>query len=48
MLGDFRHRFHPRGIVFNTIEWTLLSTTALLAALLTVLILFFGVYFRLV
>ena len=46
MLDDFRHRAHPHGIVFNAIEGTVLSTTTLVAALLFLLILFFGVNLR--
>jgi hypothetical protein len=47
MFGDFRHRFHPRGILFTTIERTFLTTSALVATLVFLLILFVGVYFRL-
>jgi hypothetical protein len=47
MLGDFRHRFHPRGVLFNTIERTFLTTSALLVTLLFLLVLFVGVYLRL-
>ena len=47
MLGEFRHRLHPRGILFNAIERTFLTTGALLVALVFLLILFFGVYFKL-
>lgn len=47
MLGDFRHRFHPRGILFTAIERTFLTTSALVVMLVFLLILFCGVYFRL-
>jgi hypothetical protein len=47
MFGDLRHRLHPRGVLFNTIERTLLATSALLVTLLTLLILFVVVYLRL-
>lgn len=47
MFGDFRHRAHPRGVLFNTIERTFLNTSALIIALVTLLILFFGFYLRL-
>jgi len=46
MFGEFRHRVHHRGILFNTIERTFLSTSALTITLVTLLILFFGVYLR--
>jgi len=46
MLVDFRHRFHPRGVLFNTIERTFLATGALVFTLLFLLILFLGVYLR--
>jgi hypothetical protein len=48
MLGDFRHRIHPRGILFNAMERTFLTTSALVVALVTLLILFFGIYLRVV
>jgi hypothetical protein len=47
MLGDFRHRVHPRGVLFNTIERTFLTTSALVVTLLTLLIVFVVVYLRL-
>jgi hypothetical protein len=48
MLADFRHRFHPRGVLFNTIERTFLAASALVVTLLMLLILFLGVYLRVV
>ena len=48
MVGDFRHRLHPRGFLFNAIERTFLTTSTLLVAVVFLLILFFGIYFRLV
>ena len=47
MFGDFRHRFHPRGVLFTTIERTFLTTSALVVTLLFLVILFFGIYLRL-
>ena len=47
MLADFRQRIHPRGFLFAAIERTYLTTGALVAALVFVLILFFGIYMRL-
>jgi len=47
MLGDFRHRIHPRGILFNAIERTFLTTSALVVALVFLLVLFLGIYLRL-
>ena len=46
MLADFRHRFHPRGILFNTLERTFLATGALVVTVLFLLILFLGIYLR--
>ena len=48
MPSNFRHRMHPRGVLFNTIESTFLSTGALLIAIVTLVILFLGIYLRLV
>jgi len=48
MLVDFRHRVHPRGVLFNTIERTFLATSALIVTLIMLLILFLGVYLRIV
>ena len=48
MLYDFRHRFHPRGILFNTIERTFLATSAVVVTLLMLLILFLAIYLRIV
>ena len=48
MYGDFHHRVHPRGVLFNTIERNFLEATALIVTLLTLLILFLGVYLRIV
>jgi len=47
MTGDFQHRNHPRGALFNAIERTFLTTGALTAALVFLLILFFGIYLKL-
>jgi len=47
MLGDFRHRIHPRGVLSNTVERALLATGALLVTLLTLWVLFVEVYLRL-
>ena len=47
MLSDFHHRAHPRGVLFNVIERSFLGVSAVLIALVTLLILFLGVYFRL-
>jgi len=44
MLGDFRHRAHPRGALFNTIERTFLGAGATVLTLVALLILFFVVY----
>ena len=48
MLDDFRHRFHPRGLLFNTIVRTFLTASALAATVLLLLILFLGIYLRIV
>jgi hypothetical protein len=48
MVGEFRHRVHPRGILFNTIERSFLATSALVVTLLFLLILFLGIYLRIV
>jgi hypothetical protein len=48
MLGEFQHRIHPRGILLNTIERTFLSTSTLVITLVMLLVLFFGVYLRVV
>jgi hypothetical protein len=48
MFGEFRHRIHHRGILFNTIERTFLSTSALLVTLVMLLILFLGIYLRVI
>ena len=47
MLSDFRHRLHPRGILLNAIERTFLTTGTLVIVVVFLLILFFGVYFKL-
>jgi len=47
MTGDFRHRIHPRGVLFNAIERTFLTTGALTVVLVFLLILFFGIYLKL-
>jgi len=48
MLYDFRHRMHPRGFLFNAIERTFLTTSALLVTLVVLLVLFVGIYLRVV
>jgi hypothetical protein len=48
MVGEFRHRVHPRGILFNTIERSFLATSALVVTLLFLVILFLGIYLRIV
>jgi hypothetical protein len=49
MLGEFHIRNHRRGyLVHNLLERTFLATGALLIALITLLLLFIVVYFRLV
>ena len=48
MLADFRHRMHPRGVLFNAIERTFLTTSALLIGLVALLVLFFVIYLRVV
>jgi hypothetical protein len=48
MFGEFRHRVHHRGVLFNTVERTVLTTSALVIAVLTLPILFFGIYLRVV
>ena len=48
MVGAFRHRVHPRGILFNALERTFLTTSAMIIALVTLIILFLGIYMRLV
>jgi hypothetical protein len=48
MLVDFRHRIHPRGVLFNAIERTFLTTSALVITLVALLILFFVIYLRVV
>ncbi len=48
MLGDFRHRIHPRGVLFNAIERTFLTTSALAITLVCLLVLFFVIYMRVV
>jgi len=49
MLGGFHLRSQRRaGLVHNAIERTFLTTGAMLIALVTLLILFFGVFFKLV
>jgi hypothetical protein len=48
MYRAFHHRVHPRGILFNTIERSFLEASALIVTLLTLLILFLGVYLRIV
>ena len=48
MLADFRHRMDPRGVLFNAIERTFLTTSALLITLVVLLILFFALYLRVV
>jgi hypothetical protein len=48
MVGEFRHRVHPRGILLNTIERSFLATSALVVTLLFLLILFLGIYLRIV
>ena len=47
MISDFRHRWHPRGVLFNAIERTFLTTGTLVVVLVFLLILFFGIYLRL-
>jgi hypothetical protein len=49
MLGGFRIRAQRRGaLIHNVMERTFLATSTLLIALVTLLLLFFGVYFKLV
>ncbi|HUI56631.1 MAG TPA: hypothetical protein VLY04_16760 [Bryobacteraceae bacterium] len=49
MLGGFHLSSHKRpGLLHNAIERTFLTTGAMLIALVTLLILFFGVFFKLV
>jgi hypothetical protein len=47
MLADFRHRVHPRGVLFNTIERAFLGVGATVLTLVALLILFFVVYLKL-
>jgi hypothetical protein len=47
MLADFRHRAHPRGVLFKTIESTFLGAGATVLTLVALLILFFVVYLKL-
>ena len=42
-----RHRIHQRDILFTTIERSFLSAGTLLIALVTLLVIFLGVYLRL-
>jgi hypothetical protein len=46
MFDDFRHRMHPRGVLFNAIERTFLTTSDLLITLVALLVLFFAIYLR--
>jgi hypothetical protein len=49
MLSGFRMRAQrPGALIHNVMERTFLATSALLIALITLLLLFFGVYFKLV
>jgi len=45
MQGVLRHRIHQRGeLIHNTVESAFLTAGSLLITLLTILVLFFGVF----
>jgi hypothetical protein len=48
MLSDFRHRTHPRGVLFGEIERSFLTTSAVVITLVGLLVLFMGIYLQLV
>lgn len=48
MFDGFRHRIHPREVLFNAIERTFLTSSAMVVTLVLLLILFIGIYTRLV